>query len=156
MPILAEMRLVRGIGGGEGTRGGLLVEDDSNRNALQMLAFNVSRKDDTNGVYPSTLKRLREMDIFVQDDINRFDLLQTWVPKWHFCDCGKERFHYLANWDPDALRFANHSSFVRCGNRVKPTPKKCWSLLDNMPSWKDLTLKLTGTLKGMLPSRLVG
>ena len=86
--------------GGEGKRGGLLVEDTGGYNALQILISmpgDGDRADDS--VCLDALNRLVESDLLKKEDIREYNLL------CHACHpSAKERFEYLVDWDPEALK----------------------------------------------------
>jgi len=94
VPLLAEEGLKLNIGG-EGQRGGLLVEDDARNNVLQQVANAFYFEDSIlHDAFDSrcldALKRLRESDLLKKEDIRQYDLLV------HSCTKkAKQRFDYL-------------------------------------------------------------
>ena len=95
IPLLAEERDKYDIGG-EGQRGGLLAEDPrGGRTVLKNLAI-INCCD---SVCLDVLKRLRQSNLLKKEDIRQYDLL------WSSCiPEGTERFEYLVDWDPKALK----------------------------------------------------
>jgi len=95
IPLLAVEGMERNIGG-EGQRGGLLAEDDG-ANVLHFLAGHVSSAHDS--MCLDVLKRLRQSDLFKKEDIRDYNLLHLSCQP-----SAKERFEYLVDWDPKALK----------------------------------------------------
>jgi hypothetical protein len=103
VPLLAEEGMKHNVGG-EGTRGGLLRNDEDECNVLNNLS-RVSENDrDVDHVsfdlqYLNAIKRLRQMNLFQKEHIQNHDLL------WESCDSIRSyRFNYLADWEPALLR----------------------------------------------------
>ena len=97
VPLLAEQGIKYNVGGYD-KRGGLLLEDHNtydNMNVLQLLVYlrttNYPIPFDT--AYLNTMKDLRDINLFVKNDIKDHHLL------FHACGSKKRlRFEYLANW----------------------------------------------------------
>jgi len=92
--------------GGEGNRGGLLVEDpysnhNPKHNVLQLLVNAKSDEDPATCdlTYLQVLKELRESNLLRKEDIKEYSMLYS------SCFSGaKERFKYLVDCDPQALK----------------------------------------------------
>jgi len=98
IPLLAEQEQKLNIGG-EGQRGGLLVEDANGCNMLQNLALEC----DDDSICVDVFKRLRQSDLLKKQDIRQYELF------WYSCQShAKERFEYLVDWDPKALKEYRH------------------------------------------------
>ncbi len=98
IPLLAEEGLKLNVFG-EGMRGGLLWKHGILKdNVLQKLLY-YHREDDA--IYFEAIRRLREMGLFVKEDIQEFNLGVS------YGDGNPKRFHFLADWDPITLRLTN-------------------------------------------------
>jgi len=99
LPMLAEKGEKLNVGG-EGERGGLLLEDSKGYNMLQNLAKETSADD---AVCLDVFKRLRQSDLLKKQDIRQYELF------WYSCQShAKERFEYFVDWDPKALKEYRH------------------------------------------------
>ena len=106
VPLLVEEGAKLNVGG-EGSRGGLLVEDpystsNPKTNVLQLLA---NMKDDIDPAAADLarlqgLKELRESNLLRKKDIKQYNLL-FWSCRYSGI---QERFKYLVHWDPQALK----------------------------------------------------
>ena len=93
VPVLAEEGLKLNIG--DGTRGGLLIENEEGDNVLESV---VSFYHGPNSPRVDVLKRLREMGLFEEKDVVKFDLLPRTCSQ-----SMNERFEYLITLYPEAL-----------------------------------------------------
>ena len=110
IPFLAEQGVKFNVGG-EGNRGGMLLEDpNSNKNILETLA---GLKKTSNDVYYDslcldTMMRLKEANLLIKEDVKVHDLL--------YCACFpecKSRFDYLLGLDPGALKIHSGANIPR-------------------------------------------
>ena len=98
----------------EELRGGLLCEDNDGDNVLQhlVLSSNLSLGRDHNRIVDETflkvLIQLRRMGLLKKEDIRTYDLLNRLCLQDYFAE---DRFRFLVEWDPTALREAK---FFRC------------------------------------------
>ena len=104
IPLLAEEGDKLNIGG-EGQRGGLLLAEAEDENGLQNVANcgGHSSEPSSDSRCLDMLKRIRQSDLFNKEDIREYDLL--------YISCqqtSKERFEYLVDWDPEALKEYQH------------------------------------------------
>ena len=112
IPIVARLAVEFGMFE-ENERGGLLLEEDEgedNRNTLQLLVrssnFYTFKNTDTehnelvDDKYLQVLIHLRKLGLFIKEDIQRYELLNRLCNEDHFA---KKRFHFLSQWDPNAL-----------------------------------------------------
>ena len=103
IPLLAEQGVKYNIGGDFG-RGGLLVDDPTDSDNLNVLQLLVNLEDSNNPVpsdftYLNTMQDLRDMNLLVKDDISDQNLL------FYACSStSKLRFEYLADWSQDGLK----------------------------------------------------
>ena len=118
VPLLAEKGVSLNVGG-EGQRGGLLVEDSDGDNVLQLLAGS----EEAEAECFDAIKKLRALELIWKEDIRQYNLL-GWSchPVW-----GKTRFDYFVDWDPEALKHYNddgdnsefiHTTVNRIGRSV--------------------------------------
>ena len=94
IPLLAEEGETLNVGG-EGQRGGLLVEDSNGYNVLRFLA----EAPDVDSTCVDVFNRLRQSDLLRKEDVRQYDLL--------FFSCNpasKVMFEYLVDSDPKALK----------------------------------------------------
>ena len=98
----------------EELRGGLLCEDNDGDNVLQhlVLSSNLVLGRDHNRIVDETflkvLIQLRRMGLLKKEDIRTYDLLNRLCLQDYFAE---DRFRFLVEWDPTALREAK---FFRC------------------------------------------
>ena len=110
VPLLAEQGIKYNVGGDD-KRGGLLLEDptsDDNMNVLQLLVYLKDARNPitTDTAHLNTMKDLRDMNFLVKNDIKDHDLI-VWA-------CGskkKLRFQYLADWSQDGLKTHTYKCF---------------------------------------------
>ncbi|GFH49907.1 hypothetical protein CTEN210_06383 [Chaetoceros tenuissimus] len=100
VPILAKEGMKHKVGG-EDARGGLLKVDPKENRGWNVLQFFVRigiSTDAHDAKRVNVLKELRRSGLLLKKDIQEYNLLQ-----YSCYEPTKERFEYLANWDPDAL-----------------------------------------------------
>ena len=91
-------------------RGGLLIEDEHGDNTLQYLALisHSSNEEELNRrmdiVCLSQLIQLRRMDLFMEEDIQRYDMVHYLCCQDYFAE---NTFQFLVEWDPSSLLHAD-------------------------------------------------
>jgi len=113
LPLLVEEGIKLNVGG-EGMRGGLLVddpvgEDNFNFNVLQLLVLMKMGNDTVfDSRYLGVLIKLRESNLLRKEDIRQNDL--------SYLSCfplNQARFEYLVDWDPQGLKGdVGHASLI--------------------------------------------
>jgi len=109
VPLLAEQGVKLKVGG-EGKRGGLLVDDPSPLNGqvynvLQLLV-NMQGNIACDSVNLDVLIKLRESKLLCKEDIQQYDLSY-----WSCSPTSNKRFEYLVDWDPEALKDCNNTGY---------------------------------------------
>ena len=98
VPLFAEEGAKLNVGG-EGQRGGLLLEEyRCGHNVLKEITV-MGSNHTHDSMCLDALKRLRESDLLKKEDIREYDLLNVTCKP-----LSKERFEYLVDWDPEGLK----------------------------------------------------
>ena len=107
IPLLAEQGIKYNVGGDD-KRGGLLLEDPTDVDNMNVLQLLVNLRKDSNPIptdteYLKAMKDLRDMNHLVKNDIKDHHLLH------HACGSKKKlRFEYLADWSQGGLKTYTH------------------------------------------------
>jgi hypothetical protein len=109
IPLLAEEGSKLNVGG-DGMRGGLLFVTDYTDNLLRLLVQAGGDGHDFDSVCLDVMKRLRKMDLLKKEDIKEYGLLICSMCSW-----AEQRFEYLVDWDPKALKEICISELPWCG-----------------------------------------
>jgi len=89
--------------GGEGKRGGLLVDVPDSPHEINLLQLlSASTADDS--VILDVIKKLRESKLFLKEDVSHYQLLYWSCYPLLKDPSLKDRFDYFIGWDPEALK----------------------------------------------------